>query len=101
MKQYQHETIIIAQDAWKFMWNFERERHGFKAISDEQLNKIWAKISDFRNGGANPKTHPISENEIRITKDTFNLRWDEVKEIIMNSNFSHRQDGFVAEGAYM
>lgn len=101
MKAFAHETIIIGKEAWKFMWNFERKKGGFKPLNEEQLERLWLRIQDFRNRGANPKTHPIKKGEIRIDKDSFNIKWDVVKQTIVDNGFEYRQDGFVAEGTYL
>ena len=101
MKAFAHETIIINKEAWKFMWNFERQKGGFKPLTEEQLDKLWQRIQDFRNKGANPKTHPIKSNEIRIDKDSFDFKWDNVKQIIIDNGFEYRKDGFVAEGTHI
>ncbi len=101
MKTFKHETIIINKETWKFMRNLERRRGGFKLLNEEQLEKLWLKLKDFRNQGANPKTHPIDKNEIRVDKDSFNMKWDYVKQIIIDNGFEYRQDGFVVEGMYM
>lgn len=100
MKKFEHETIIITKNAWKFMRNFERELHGFNPISNEQLDKIWGKIT-LRNGGANPKDFPIAENEIRVDKDTFNCKWENVKVTLSESGFDYRKDGFTETGTYL
>ena len=100
MKKFANETIIIHKNGWKFMWNTEREKHGFAALSNEQLERIWSKIVS-KNRGANPATHPISNDEIRIDKDTFNMKWEDVKETLSNNGHAVRDDGFVAEGYNM
>lgn len=100
MKEFRNETIIITKDAWAFMWNYERQAHGFKPCSDEQLNKIWGKMC-YRNRGANPATHPIDDNEIRVDRDTFNMRFEKVKSTLAANGFEYRQDGFVASGFYL
>ena len=101
MKQFKRETIIIDKEAWRFLWNFERQQGGFKLLDEEQLDKIWQRIGDFRNRGANPAKHPIGDGEIRIDKDSFNMKWDAVKQILSDNGFKYRKDGFIAEGAYL
>ena len=101
MKTFNHETIIIGKTAWKFMRNMERKKNGFKLLTNEQLDKLWLKIQDFRNIGANPATHPIKKNEIRIDKDSFNMKWNDVKQVLIDNGFKYREDGFVVEGMYM
>ena len=100
MRKFAHETIIITKEAWKFMWNFEREVYGYKPCSDAQLENIWGRICS-RNRGANPATHPIAENEVRVDCDTFNMRFENVKSELVANGFQYRKDGFVAEGFYM
>lgn len=100
MREFAHETIITTKEAWKFMWNFEREADGYKPCSDEQLNRIWDRMCN-RNRGANPATHPIRENEIRLDRDSFDMRFESVKSTLVANGFECRTDGFVAEGFYM
>ena len=52
----------------------------------------------FRNLGANPATHPIEENEIRVEHGNFCMTIEEVKSALTRGKFDFRQDGFVAEG---
>ena len=100
MKEFKYETIIISKEAWKFLNNFNRESKGFKALPDERLNAIWLRMRAHRvhNGGANPATHPVDENEIRIDRNSFDIKWDKVKQILASKNFEYRQDGYVAVG---
>jgi hypothetical protein len=101
MKSFAHETIIISKTAWKFLWNFERQKGGCKPLTKEQFDRLWQRVQDFRNKGANPATHPIKKNEIRIDKDSFNMKWDETKRILIDNGFKYREDNFVAKGMYM
>ena len=98
MKTFAYETIIINKSAWKFLKNYDRQRGGFKKLSDEQLNNFWNKIDIFKNRGANPATHPIKANEVRIDRDTFNMKLDMVKQVLEENGFKYRQDGFVSHG---
>ena len=100
MKKYANETIIISKEAWKFMSNFSRENGGFRPLPEERLEWIWKRIY-IRNGGANPETHPIGEDEIRINRDTFNMSWEDVRQILNDSGFEYRQDGFIITGIYV
>ena len=97
MRKFKYETIIITKAAWKFMWNYEREKHGFKPCTDEALDRIWVRIA-FRNGGANSKTHPISDDEIRVDPDSFNLGFMNVKRTLTENGFTFREDGFAEVG---
>ena len=99
MRKFAHETIIITKEAWKFMWNFERAADGYKPCTDAQLENIWNRC--FRNKGANPATHPIADNEIRVDRDSFNMRFDGVKSTLDANGFGWRVDGFIAEGVYI
>ena len=100
MKNFTSETIIVSKEAWKYLWNVERQRDGRAPISDDRLNAIWDRIS-FHNGGANPATHPIGKNEHRVDRDTFAISIPSVKSILDEKGFEYRQDGFVVEGIYM
>lgn len=96
MREFKHETIIATKEAWKFLENYYRTSRGFKEAKDEWLEKMWAK--KFRNGGANPKTHPIGENEVRIEHSDFLMKIEEIKSVLKDNGFSYRQDGFIQEG---
>ena len=100
MKQFKHETIIISKEAWEFMKNFEREVHGYRIFNREWLDKLWSRMY-CRNGGANPATHPIKEDEVRVDRDSFNIRFENVKSELTAHGFNYRSDGFVAEGFYL
>ena len=100
MKKFEHETIIINKEAWKFMWNFERKLGGFKPCTDAYLNKIWSKMC-FRNRGANPATHPIADDEIRLDRDSFRMNIKNLKHTLADNGYEFRQDGFIAEGFYL
>lgn len=99
MKEFKHETLIISKKAWKFLQDYERESKGYKKISPEWLEKCWQRA--LRNEGANPQTHPISSDEIRIYKDCFSYDWNEVKNLLNEKGYGYRQDGFVIEGFYI
>ena len=95
MKQFKSETIIISKQAWFFLQNHQRLSRGGKAASESFLERAWNVVN--RNDGANPATHPINENEIRIDKDNFG-KLETVKSVLTEKGFGYRQDGFVVEG---
>lgn len=97
MREYKHETIIIDRKGWEFLRNISRTLRGFNPLSQEQLDKIW-NSNQYRNNGANLTTHPIAENEIRISPDSFSMQWDKVKKLLNDNGFKQRQDGYVIEG---
>ena len=97
MKAFEHETIIVTKDGWKFLRNLNRTTQGYSELTDEQLDRIWDNTT-IKNNGANPKTHPISENEIRIDDYMFSIKWDKIKEIIYKNNLEWRKDGFMLTG---
>lgn len=99
MREFKHETIIIEKEGWEFLKNQSRTLKGFEPLSQEQLDKIWKREYEFRNGGG--EKYPISENEIRIEPDSFALRWDKVKQLLKDNGFKQRQDGYVVEGIYL
>ena len=96
MKEFKHETIIVTKEAWKFLENNYRESGGFPHASEKWLEKLWK--GAFRNLGANPKTHPIKKNEMRIEHGSFLMSIDKIKKLLTEKGFEYRQDGFVAEG---
>jgi hypothetical protein len=96
MREFNHETIIITKEAWKFLENYYRISRGFSEAKGEWLEKNWAR--KFRNGGANPKTHPIAENEVRIEHGDFLMKIEEIKSVLKDTGFEYRQDGFIQEG---
>ena len=98
MKEVRLETIIISNEAWKFLRQEDRKKANCRLLTDEELEKIWKRI--WRNFGASNETHPIGEDEVRIGRDTFNQRWDRVKEILKENGFEYRTDGFVVETIY-
>lgn len=99
MREVKLETIIISKEAWKFLRNKNRTMQGFTALTDEQLGKAWSEIR-FRNDGASYETYPIKENEVRIEKDTFSIRWDNIKDMLKDNGFDYRTDGFVLNAIY-
>ena len=99
-REYRNETLIITGDAWKFLRRYSAVSRGFKNPTDEQLDKWWDKY-DFRNGGASRKTNPISDNEVRISRDSFAIKWDSIKKLLEENGFSYRDDGFCEEGCYL
>ena len=98
MREFKHETIIIEKEGWEFLKNLSRTSKGFKALSQEQLDKSWDR-DDFKNGGG--KKYPIADNEIRIDPDSFAIRWDKVKQLLKDNGFNQRQDGYEVEGIYL
>ena len=96
MREFKHETVVIEKDAWKFLENYYRISQGYSEAKDEWLEKIWKR--KFRNGGANPKTHPISENEVRVEHSDYLMGLDKIKSLLKDNGFDYRQDGFIQEG---
>ena len=94
MKKFKHETIIVSKEAARFIWDLPRK----VKMTDEWFNREWNKA--FRNGGANPKTHPISENEVRISVDNICFSLDEAKRLLTENGFTYRTDGFIVDGFY-
>lgn len=99
MREVKLETIIINKEAWKFLRNKNRTMQGFTALTDEILKKEWSKLR-WRNDGASYETYPIKENEVRIEKDTFSIRWDNIKDMLKDNGFDYRTDGFVLNAIY-
>lgn len=95
MREFKHETIIIEKDAWQFLKNKSVTERGFKPLSQEQLDRIWSR-DDFKNEAG--KKYPITDNEIRISPNTFAIRWDRVKSSLEENGFKYRQDGYEIEG---
>ena len=100
MTEFKHETIIIEKEGWQFLRQQNRINAGCTLLSQEQLENAWNKMK-YRNNGANPNTHPISENEVRISPDSFGMRWNNVKLLLKDNGFDYREDGFVIEGFYL
>ena len=100
IREFKNETIIITKEAFFFLKNEDRRKAGCSIFNDEQLEKWWARMR-YRNGGASNEKHPISDNEVRISKDSFNFRFEQVKEMLKANGFTFRQDGFIEEGFYM
>lgn len=98
-RNFKHETIILTKEVWVMAKNFDRTQRGYKPLSESFVERIWNQC--FRNGGANPATHPIAENEIRVDRDTFYLDLEQIKAMIYNAGFSWREDGFIQEGIYV
>lgn len=97
MRQYTLETIIIKKDAWAYLRNLDRTTRGYSELSEEQLERSWNRIP-YRNNGANPDTHPIADDEIRIDKGHFGFPLERVKEIIREQQFEWRRDGYTING---
>lgn len=106
MANYTHETIIITKEAWKFLRNLNRKIGGFRPVTDEMHEREWQYVThnNNRNRGANPVSHPIADNEIRIHPGYFgSIAWDDVKEMLADDGFAdggfgYRQDGYVIKG---
>ena len=99
MKEFRNETIILTKEAWVLARNFDRTQRGYKPMSNTFIERVWTQ--GFRNGGANPTTHPISDNEIRVDRDTFCLDLEHIKAMLQNAGYTWREDGFVATGIYL
>ena len=99
MKEVKLETIVISKNAWKFLRNKNRTMRGFTVLTDEQLEKSWNKIC-MKNLGANPKTHPIEDNEIRISRDCVSIKFEIIKSMLKDEGFGYREDGFIQEAIY-
>ena len=93
------ETLVIKKDAYFFLKNWNRQTQGFSPLDNEQLEKFWTRLR-YRNQGASNKEHPIAENEIRITKDTFGVRIEYVKAVLNKNGHTYRQDNFIQECIY-
>ena len=98
--QFKNETIIINKETWIFLRNYERTIDGYPELTERQIERVWNGMS-IKNRGANPKTHPIADNEIRVDRDSFELKWDAIRSLITDNGFTYREDGFVAEGVYI
>lgn len=100
MASYTHETIVITKEAWKFLRNFNRKIGGFRPVTDEMHERTWSKLN--RNYCANPVSHPIGDDEIRIYPGCFEkIAWDEVKDMLIEGGLGYRDDGFRAKGMYI
>lgn len=100
IREFKHETIIITKEAFFFLTQENRKKAMCSPLSEEQLEKRWTRIR-FRNRGASMEKHPIAENEIRISQDSFSFRFDRIKEMLTANGFIFRQDGFIEEGCYL
>lgn len=96
MKEFKHETVVTTRQGWEHLEKCYREKVGCKIPSPEFLERSWKRA--FRNLGANPATHPIEENEIRVEHGSFCMTIEEIKSALTRGKFDFRQDGFVAEG---
>ena len=100
IREFKNETIVITKEAFFFLKNENRKKSNCTLFNQEQLEQWWSRMK-YRNGGASKEKHPIGENEVRISKDSFNFRLEQVKEMLMANGFTFRQDGFIEEGCYM
>lgn len=90
-----YSTIIISFEAWKFLRNEDRRKANVPLLSDELLQKSWNRMK-FRNQGAG-SSYPISENEIRIYKDSTLFDLESVKDMLIKNGFTFREDGFILD----
>lgn len=95
-RNYTSETLILSKKAWHFAKWFDRTQTGRKPLSNYWFEYTWN--SCFRNGGANPATHPIADDEIRVDRNNFSLSLEEIKAGLTDYGFTYRQDGFITEG---
>lgn len=100
IREFKNETIIITKEGFFFLKNASRRKAGCQELSLEKLEQWWARMR-YRNGGASNIKHPINDNEVRVSKDSFNFRLDEVKAMLHAEGLTFRQDGFIEEGCYM
>ena len=100
IKEFKHETIIITKEAFFYLKAENRKKAQCSPLSEEQLEKAWERIR-YKNRGASMEKHPITDNELRISPDCFNFRFDQIKEMLTANGFTFRQDGFIEEGCYM
>lgn len=100
MKEVRLETLIITKDAWIFLRQKQRQKYNCKQLTDEQIAKDFDRLR-FRNHGANSKTHPIADNEVRITRDSFCFSLEDIKTLLDIMNFEVRNDGFVVNCLYV
>lgn len=97
MASYTHETIIITKEAWKFLRILNRKIGNFRPVTDEMHERTWLNLN--RNYCANPASHPIEDNEVRIYPGYFDkIAWGEVKSMLIDGGFGYRDDGFRAKG---
>lgn len=90
-----YSTIIISFEAWKFLRNEDRQKANVPLLSDELLQKSWNRMK-YRNQGAG-KDYPISDNEIRIYKDSTLFDMETVKRKLIENGFTYREDGFILD----
>ena len=96
MREFKNETIVITKEGWFFLKQENRKKAGCQLMTQEQLEKAFGRIQ-YRNDGAG-KDHPIVDNEIRISKGSFNFRLEQMKQMLKDNGFDFREDGFVIEG---
>ena len=82
MKEFKLETIVITKEAYLFLKQENRKKAGCDPLNQEQLERVWARVSRFRNNGASYEKHPIAENEIRIMRGSFNFTLEQMKELL-------------------
>ena len=92
MREHKLETLIVTKEAFKWLQNEDRKVGGCRLLTDEWFEKQWSKRV-FRNGGANPKTHPISDDEIRIDRWSTRFSIERIKKMLTENGFEYRQDG--------
>lgn len=98
-RNFTSETIILTKEAWIAAKNYDRTQRGYKPLSEAFIERTWNQC--FRNSGANPATHPIAENEIRVDRDSFYLDLEHIKAMLVNAGLSWREDGYMVEGIYL
>lgn len=97
MKTFKHETLIISKEAWFFLNHYDRTSRGYRDCTNEWLERVWSSQL-IRNNGANPETHPIADDEIRIDREYFHISWDKIKTVLTDNGFTYRDDGFIVNG---
>ena len=100
IREFKNPTLIIEKDAFLFLVNQNRLAVGCTALPPDKLEQRWTRMR-HRNGGASQEKHPITENEVRISKDSFNFSLEVIKSVLPAKGFTFREDGFIEEGCYM
>ena len=106
VKEFKVKTLVLKKEAWFALRNYERMKNKYHVIPHEAMERMFNR-STMRNLGANSKTHPIADDEIRIIPSEYEMPVDEVmfflevlnglaKEAGKGPVF--RDDGFEQEG---
>lgn len=98
-RNFTSETIILTKEVWEIAKNWDRTQRGYKPLSNTFIERVWTQ--GFRNGGANPATHPIADNEIRVDRDSFYIDLEHIKAMLYNAGYTWREDGYIVEGIYL